>query len=478
MNTAVVEYLKQKGVKVINEDSTDRIDIWKQWYKGHLDKFHSYKVYTGKKNITLERLTLNMAARTAQKWADLLLNERVTVQCDDEYSEQKITELLHQTNFFVRGNNLIEIAFALGGGFFIQYWDGTKTNQKYVTQEYMYPISFDSGRLTEAAFASSKVIDGKKYIYLETHLLDSKKEYVIDNTLLYSDTQNVDSDCISGLREVEPVFYEEHGIIPKIETHRAEPLFQMVHPNIANKMSFNSPYGTSVFAGATDTLRAIDLIFDSYYKEFKLGKKRIFVHDGVTNINYDRDGKTYDVFDPNEEVFYRLPDSEQDSAPPIIESNLALRVAEHNTALQTQLNILSQQVGFGSNGFKWEDGSVETATGVISRNSEMFRTLQKHELVLRDAVIQMCKGLLYIENVFGGDTRCNYEAAITVDFDDSIIEDTAEKKRQALIELQNGLIDPIQYYQDIYGMTEQQAIDFYSKMQARAPKPEEEPEGV
>lgn len=474
MNTAVIQYLKNKSITVIEEDITDKFEVWEQWYKGKVDKFHSYTMYTGKKEIKQERKTLNMAANVAQRWADLLLNERVEVQADDEYSEQKLRELLRQVNFYVRGNNLIEAAFALGGGFFIQYWDGEKTNQKYVTQEYMYPISYDSGRLIEAAFASAKVIDSKKYVYLETHTLDDDGCYVIDNSLLYSDGK----DNKGNLREVEPSFYEEHGIIPKIETKRKEPLFQMIRPNVANKDSFNSPYGTSVYSGATDIFKQIDLIYDSYFKEFLLGKKRIFVHDGITNINYDKDGNQYDVFDPNDEVFYRIPESDKEGGPPLIESNLALRVAEHNTALQTQLNCLSQAVGFGSDGFKWENSSVATATQIISQNSEMYRTLQKHELILTDAIVGMCKGLLFIESTFGGDAQCKPECNITVDFDDSIIEDTAEKKRQAMLELQSGLIDAIQYYQDVYNMTEEQAVQFFAKLRARAIPIVEEPEGA
>lgn len=474
MNTAVVEYLKSKSIKVIEEDITTKMDVWKQWYNGKVDKFHEYTTYSGKKTLKLERKTLNMPSRVAQRWADLLVNEKVAISVDDEYSEIKIQDLLHQVNFYVRGNNLIETAFALGGGFFIQYWDGEKTNQKYITQEFMYPISYDSGRLTEAAFASSKVIDGKKYVYLETHLLDDKKEYVIDNSLLYSDNK----DNSAGLREVNQQFYEEHGIIPKVETHRKEPLFQMIRPNVANKDNFNSPYGTSVYSGAIDTFKQIDMVYDSYFKEFLLGKKRIFVHDGVTNINYDKDGNQYDVFDPNEEVFYRIPEAENDGASPIIESNLALRVAEHNTALQTHLNCLSQAVGFGSDGFKWDNGSIATATQIISQNSEMFRTIKKHELLLYDVLVDMVKGLLWVENYFGGDKQCNFEADVTIDFDDSIIEDTAEKKRQALLELNSGLIDPIQYYIDVYGMTEQQAIDFFTKLRARALPIVEEPDGA
>lgn len=467
METQVIEYLRSKHIKVIEDDIDQKLETWRDWYKGKVETFHNYKVYQGKKKINLERKSLGMAARAAQRWADLLLNEKVEINIDDEYTEERLQDLLHSVNFYVRGNNLIETAFALGGGFFIQYWDGEKTAQKYVQQEFMYPITCDSGRLTEAAFSTRKHIDGKEYVYLETHLLDDKKEYVIDNALLKSDG--------GALVEVSPEFYEEHGIIPKFETHSKLPLFQMVRPNVANRDSFNSPYGTSIFSGAIDILKVIDTIYDSYYKEFLLGKKRIFVKDGVANINFDKvTGETIDVFDPNDEVFYRLPGEEGD--PPLTESNPGLRTAEHDAALQTQLNLYSQAVGMGSNAFKWDSGSVATATQIISENSEMFRTLKKHETLLSDTIVAMARGLLFIEATFGGDTRLKVDGDITVNFDDSIIEDTGEIKRQAMLEYNAGLIDAIEYYMTVYKMTEDQAVEFRDRMMGRALPVEEEPE--
>lgn len=471
MDKQVIEYLKRKQVKVIEEDIEQKLETWRDWYKGKVETFHNYKVYQGQKKLTLDRKSLGMAARAAQRWADLLLNEKVEISVGDEYTEERLHQLLQAVNFYVRGNNLIETAFAIGGGFFIQYWDGEKTSQKYVMQDHFYPITYDSGRLTEVAFSSSKHIDGKEYVYLETHLLNEAGEYVIDNALLKSG-KGADK---GALVEVNEEFYAKHNIIPKVETHSRTPLFQMVRPNVANRDSFNSPYGQSIYSGAIDILKVIDTIYDSYYKEFLLGKKRLFVKDGVSNINFDKaTGETIEVFDPNDEVFYRLPGDEND--PPLTESNPALRTADHNLALQTQLDCLSQAVGFGSNGFKWDAGAVSTATQIISENSEMFRTLKKHEALIRDAIINMAKGLLYIEATFGGDKKLKLDADITVNFDDSIIEDTAEQKRQAMLEYNAGLIDAIEYYMTVYKMTEEQAIEWRARMMARALPVEEEPE--
>lgn len=466
MDQQVIAYLKSKNLSVIsNEDIATKMEVWKQWYQGCVDKFHKYKVYSGKKKLELERKTLNLPCKTSQRWSDLLLNEKVEINASDDYTQTKLNHLLKQVNFKVRGNNLLETAFAIGGGFFIQYWDGEKTNQKYITQEYMYPLTYDSGRLTEAAFSSTKTIDGKTYIYLETHTKDKVTgAYVVDNVLLK--TNDVRSGDGSGLVEVNESFYEEHGVIPKWETGSMTPLFQRVTPNIANRDDFNSPWGTSVYSGAIDIFASCDAIYDSFYKEFLLGKKRIFVTDGVANVNYVKNGdnvETVEVFDPNDEVFYRVPDMDE-GTPPIQPVDMALRVSDHADALQTQLNLLSQSVGFGSNGFKWEDGGVTTATQVISQNSEMFRTIKKHEALLEDALIDMARGLLYVEAVFAGDKAIKLDAEITVDFDDSIIEDTAEIKRQAMLELNVGLISKAEYYRQVYKLGELQALEFEQKM--------------
>ena len=319
------------------------------------------------------------------------------------------------------------------------------------------PISFDSGNLKEVAFASSKKIDGKEYVYVETHLLDDNGFYVIDNILLEKKGKDV--------TEVSADFYEKHGIMPKWETKSPEPLFQMIRPNIANRKKFDSPYGMSVFNCAIDAFKSCDAWYDAFYVEILLGKKRIFAKDSVTNVHIDEEtGEATRAFDANDDVFYMLPGDTEDGKAPIIESNMELRVDAINQALQTQLNVISQLCGFGANAYKWDSGNVSTATQIISENSEMFRTLKKHETVLNDAIVKMAKGLLFVEKTFAKNDKIKLEASITVDFDDSIIEDTAEIKRQAYSDLNLGLISKAEYFRQVYKMDDEQSIHFVEAM--------------
>lgn len=455
MDSKIVDFLKKKGVTVITDNTTNQMKVWKQWYNGNVDGFHKYHLYNGQKKVDATRLSLNMAETVCQDWADLLLNEKTEFSCDDEYTENKLNEILKQINFSVKGNNLIESAFALGGGFFIQYWDGERTAQKYVTQDFAYPITYNSEGITECAFGTTITIADKPLIYVEVHTRNEQGFYTIDNYLLEEDKKSV--------KEVDASFYEQNKIEQKVETTRKTPAFQFVRPNKCNKRNLDSPFGVSVFSGATDSLKAVDMTFDGYYKEMYLGKKRIFVKDGVTKFNIDENtGDQIQVFDANDEVFYKLPDDEEGN--PITESNMQLRVNEFDTAMQSQLNILSQKCGFGNNHFKWDNGNISTATQIVSENSKMFRTLKKHETLVRDAVIAMAHSLLWFEANYNNDSKIKLDGEITVDFDDSIIEDTAEVKRQATSDYNIGLISKAEYFRQVYKLDDKQAEMFVEQM--------------
>lgn len=459
MNKQVIDFLKNKGLKIEQPANIDaELRLWREWYVGNVPGFHKYKVYQGKKTVQQTRKSLGMGETVCQDWADLTITEKVAISCSDKRCEEKLDQILKVANFFTAGNQLLERSFALGGGFFIEYFDGEKVNIKYVTQDRMIPITFKSGALIEAAFTSEQIIGGQPYEYIEVHTLDNNNEYVIDNYLLANKNKK--------LVEVSKDFYQKHKLLEKFETHSKTPKFQMVKPNKARKNDPNNPYGVSVFSGAIDVLKSIDNEYDSLDNEFTLGRKRVFVSDGVARFNVDPNtGETLPVFDPNDTAFYRLPDDNSGNELPIIESNMQLRVTEHEAALQTQLNLLGQKCGFGENHYKWNQGNVTTATQIISENSKEFRTLRKHEILLNAAIVTMSRALLEMQEQFIGDITVPDDLAITVDFDDSIIEDTTEKRQMALTDYNAELISAQEYYRRVYGFDDKKAEQYAKQMQ-------------
>ena len=102
--------------------------------------------------------------------------------------------------------------------------------------------------------------------------------------------------------------------------------------------------------------------------------------------------------------------------------DMALRTAEFNAGMQDMLNVLSSKCGFGENHYKFDRGSVATATQIVSENSSMFRTIKKHEIILESVLKSLCKTILRLGNQYLG-MSLDEDVEISIDFDDSIIED-------------------------------------------------------
>ena len=116
-----------------------------------------------------------------------------------------------------------------------------------------------------------------------------------------------------------------------------------------------------------------------------------------------------------------LPEDTQDGniIQPI---DMTLRTGEHNRGIQDQLNLLSTKTVFGESYYHFDGASVATATQVISENSTMFRTIKKHEIILEQALMELCRIILHLGNE-AMNAGLDEDVEISIDFDDSIIED-------------------------------------------------------
>lgn len=199
-------------------------------------------------------------------------------------------------------------------------------------------------------------------------------------------------------------------------------MFQIVTPNIVNSVNLDNPMGISVFANAVDVLKGVDLVYDSYQNEFRLGKKRIVVPVGMAQLNSSDTGFA-PVFDDNDTEFYAFTDK---NITDLKEINMEIRAAEHTEGLKQNLNLLSDLCGLGSERYTYDRGGVKTATEVISEESALYQNLKKHEIILNRAICDLVRAVLFLD---GKDTR---GLAVKVDFDDSIIHDTSTEFEQNL----------------------------------------------
>lgn len=448
------EYLQQMGYATVPETFYELMRMWEEWYRGDVRSFHHYTVNNGGRHIQCRRDTLNMAKRVCEDWANLLMNEQVRITLGGENgasAEQEFFDRVAKSNNLrVRLNESQEMKAACGTMAYLPYAADVELNAQTgepigggtvkvmcVPAENIYPLSWENGVINECAFAALHTVGSREtaktsdFLHVQMHLLEGNR-YVIYNSLFGYENGNISPVPLDTIPATA-------NVPDRIETGSEERSFIIDRMAIANNIDCNCPLGISVFANAVGILRGVDLIYDSYNNEFILGKKRIMVSESA--VLTDDSGRP--AYDANDLVFTQLPGGLGDD-PVIREIDMTLRAAEHETALQNRLDLLSAQCGFGVKRYKFDSGSVATATQVVAENSDLFRTLKKHETILEGALTELVRAILRI----GRDTLrlpLNPDVEITIDFDDSIIEDKQSDFARDWQMLAGGVLRPEEF---------------------------------
>lgn len=437
------------------------ITIWSSWYREKVRKFHNYYIYNGQRKVKMEKKSMQGAKKVAEDWADLLYNEKVSINLQKDADTKALNEILRQNNAGVVINQGVEKSFAIGtGALVVSVQDieqgenildvtNTKIKLEFVECKKIVPLTWENGKIIECAFVTTKHKKGQTYIYIAMHILNDKGNYIIKNYMFKGKYSSF----------VEANEEEKEGFLDEFDTKNNIPWFSIIKPNICNNIDSETPFGLSVYANAIDTLKCLDNAYDGLDNEITIGRRRTFVAEEM--LTYD-DGEGRMVFDPNDISVYRMPKGFNKEA--MIEHDDAnLRSDQFINTINYQLNILSSKVGFGQERYKFDGQAIQTATGVISENSDMFRTIKKHEQMLEDSLITIIKAIAYASTTFGN-TKID-ASVVTIDFDDSIIEDRGAEKVRAMQEVAQDLRSKESYMKNYRNLNEQQVQDELQKIQ-------------
>ena len=461
----VIDKLKELGYTTIPEDFYTYVSLWKSWYVGKVKGFHQYRRYNGHKWTKCNRASLGMAKKVCEDWANLLMNEKVQITLEGRREQEFVDRVLTANNFMVKSNEMQEMKSALGTVAYIPRVVGQAINESgeivwgeassieldYVTIEHIFPLAWQNGIITECAFDSMVTRAGKNYLYLQIHRKDENGLYVIENSIYRYENETL-SDAL--LTEV-PGF---ERIPPVVHTGSDKRQFVIDRPNIANNLDYLLPVGISVYANAIDVLCGVDCAYDCYVNEFENGPMMMMVKMPATRWEDDEP-----TLDDNDRRFYLLPEDTQQGN--VVETiSPTLRTEQLNVGLQDQLNVLSSKCGFGETYYRFNGGSVATATQVISENSTMFRTIKKHEIVLEQVLVELCRILLRLGNT-AMNAGLNEDVEISIDFDDSIIEDKATDFSRDMQLLSAGIMNDWEFRAKWMNEDEETAKAALPKMQ-------------
>ncbi|MBE6626226.1 MAG: phage portal protein [Ruminococcaceae bacterium] len=423
-----------------------KIDEWEAWWKGYNRSFHEFTENgAGGRLIRRELYRMNMAKKIAEDWASLLLNDRTAISVSDEVGGEFVGKVLSTTDFMSNANRLVEKAFALGTGAAILRISGAYGEDgeiipseatfafEFVDASHIIPLSVRDGKIVEAAFVSEGKIRGEEYVYLEIHCLE-EDGYVISNEFY----RRVDGRLV---RSDVPL-----GNCPEVvHTMSRVPLFSILTPSIQNNIDPTVGLGVSVFADATDCLKGVDLAFNNFCRDIKLGGKKVFINQ--TLVNRDEYGNVFTPDDVAQQLFVTIGDSDLADHPMITEHNPELRTAENAEAVQCQLNYLSFRCGLGTHHYTFGDlgGRVRlTATQYMGERQDMRQNASKHQKNVASFLRGVVEALLWCGAEVCG-LPIDKNAAVNVTFDDSYWNDSESQRARDLSELEAGIITVDEY---------------------------------
>lgn len=458
----ILDYLKKEyGYSLPDPMFYRTVERWNDWYKGTDNTFHRMTVNNGITTGEREMYRLYMAKKVAEDWANMLLNEKTNIVLDDFASSEFLQGkdgsggVFGENDFWTRANRLLEKVFALGTGAVVMYLDNAaissdgsllsspeaKIRLDFLSAQSVIPLSYQGDVIYEAAFVSEITEAKGRYVYLQIHRRETSG-YVI--------TSHYFRESSGQLSEAEL----PPGLSPVVRTGSGIPWFCILRPNIVNSADSSCGMGQSVFADSIDVLKGIDLCYDSLNTEFYLGRKMVFMRRDL--LAKDENGMFFPPQDAKRQLFMYIGDKTFDGDMVPKEFNPVLRVGEHIEALQQQLNFLAAKCGFGERFYRFQSGSVITATQIVSENSNLYRSIKKHEIALEKPLISMTRAILDVaKNKLG--KRVNSDAVITVSFDDSVVEDKASEQTRDLELLRQGVLGKWEFRMKYFGEDEETA---------------------
>lgn len=432
----------------IDETAYMNIETNRQIYAGYVQEWHKMKEYTSQgEQKTRDMKRLGMGKVLAEKMARLIFNEKAIITISQEEPAKFVLETLENNGFHKNFQRYLEYGCALGGMAVKVYEHAGEVRLSYATADAFYPIKHDSENIDEALFINEEVQDGKFFTLMEFHEW-IEGTYTITNELYRSEVKgNV------GKRVPLDTLYEGLDDETKLYDVR-RPIFVYFKLNTANNKNMQSPLGISIFENSYDTLYMIDYLYDFFWNEFKLGKRRITVPRSMLRPFIDAQGFEQVGFDPDETVFTPI---QTDDEGGVKDLSVEIRATDIIQSINALLDMLSMQVGLSAGTFTFDGKSMKTATEVVSENSMTYQTKNSHEVLVEEGIKELITSIIDVAKAYKIYTGTDV-FDVGINFDDSIAQDRDKDLNYYGRAFQMGLIPQREAIMRAYNIDKETAL--------------------
>lgn len=466
----VIEYLqKEFGYNDLSTDYYNHINKWINAWKGDAE-WLNVKTIDGK---TYPMYSLGMAKRSCEDLASIITSEPFTIKATK--SDKILQDDIEKVKLFEKLPNAIEIMGYTGTvgtviriknaevvgedeNAYLRKTNKTKKEIINIKANQILPLTWENDELIDVAFASDivKVIGGKqkKIIYIEIHQL---KEQGYQITNVYLDAENG-----------KPVQID--GVIPTYNTLSQVPLFAINKMPKSNIFDNNMGLGMALYGDSEDQLQMLDLVYNNFGQDFKLGQKIMVINKKLTRIEQeeytDKDGnikirnKVIYPSDLQKQQFMEITDGlmgDGTNTPYIYEYNPDLRVGDNKDGIQFALDNFAFKIGFGTHYYSFENGGLTTATEAVLSRQDFVVNGNKIRKQTNEYLKAICKALLLSEKILGN-ASIDETQEIDIAEVDGFLEDEETMRQKLREDAMAGYISKKRYLMKAYNMTEEEAL--------------------
>lgn len=466
----VIEYLqKEFGYADLSTSYYDKIKMWIDEWKGNAE-WLNVKTIDGK---NYPMYSLGMAKRSSEDLSSIITSEPFTIKASK--NNDILQKDIEKVKLFEKLPKAIEIMAYTGTvgtviriknaevvgeneKAYLRKTSKTKKEIINIKASQILPLTWENDELIDVAFTSdlTKMIGGKqkKITYIEIHQL-KEKGYQITN--VYLDAENG-----------KPIVME--GVIPTYNTLSQVPMFAINKMPKSNIYDNNMGLGMALFGDSQDQLQMLDLVYNNFGQDFKLGQKIMVINKKLTRIEQeeytDKDGnlkirqKVLYPTDLQKQQFMEITDGlmgDTTNAPYIYEYNPDLRVGDNKEGIQFALDNFAFKIGFGTHYYSFENGGLTTATEAVLSRQDFVVNGNKIRKTTNEYLKAICKALLLSEKMLGN-SNIDETQEIDIAEVDGFLQDEETMRQKLREDAMAGYISKKRYLMKAYNMTEEEAL--------------------
>ena len=434
----------------VNSAALDVINECDNWYANRvIENFHK-RQNLNNKEIELSRM--NFAKRCCADDANLC--EIISVVPEKEsVAKEFINQLLSDNRFNVRYREQLEKVSATGtaGAYvylrnaeYVKSEDGTMVAQNgdirinYCDADCIIPLTVENELITECAFCATNKVRGK------------------DKTTLVIFTQE------RGFYQAETIIFDERGQkcdeeYNSIQLGEVKPFAIMTNAEV-NNLDNMEGYGLPKIINAIPLFKALDLCYNILFGDLDKGEKLVFLNEVLAEVRKRKDG-TPMLTQKQQDLFIMLGEKLPQQDILIKEYNPEIRVEQITKAFELVLSLISMQFGYGTKKYTFENGKITTATEYIGTKQDSMQELNKQRKQAENYIKDIIHAAMWFSKQFQG-TSYNVEEELSIEFDDSYIEDKQaklESMRADALSFGEVPILKVWYLMEKYNLSEEDA---------------------